>query len=61
MSSELEGGQQRPCSLVHIKTAIMKDEMVIAASLKKRGKLNLPSVALFLNALLCAFVIADKI
>ena len=39
----------------------MKDGMVIAASLEERGKLHLPSLALFLLPLHCAFVTADKI
>lgn len=46
---------------VHMNTATAKDEITVAASLKMQGKLNVPSVALFLNALRCALVTADKI
>lgn len=39
----------------------MKDGIVMATSLEERGKRHLPSLALFLLALHCAFVTADKI
>lgn len=45
---------------VHMNTATAKDEITVAASLKIQGKLNVPSVALFLNALRCALVTAGK-
>lgn len=48
-------------SHVPMNAATVKDELTVAASRKKQGELSVPSVALFLNALCCALVTADKI